>query len=436
MNTKKKFMARTSNDEKTQPDHSELSQRSADSSHRIVQCPNCQAKYAVAAHILRKQEVLRFHCSRCDSIFTREEGGENVEIDQVSTDSATQSNPAGHSQFAAERRHAPAAADVFEKVVAPPDQHGEGLGDLMEEPALLGDDVPEPPSLAAPRAQSTQRAPQPRGLEIPRGYVRSWESSAPHENPAPAAGSQDSLEPSQMELSFKDEKRGYGSVFKRPASNAREANPWPFSIQSTPWNEGAESAYRDPVNTLGLSAYPEGSPSYRRYNPWKAFLVLAVPIVAFLFILIGLSYAARSSTNTNSLVVQLFPELPQAAPTELMLKDLNFKRVNLDNGERVYIVTGKISNQTERTFREVILEGLAFDSLGRNIAKVRVNAGSGLARARIKSLSSSMITNLQTQPPALRYELAPGKQQEISIAFVGYSLPDLAYYSARIYSVK
>ncbi len=49
-----------------------------DSSQKIIQCPNCQTKFAVDGTLLAGVDFPRFHCSRCDFVFSIEKNGAPV----------------------------------------------------------------------------------------------------------------------------------------------------------------------------------------------------------------------------------------------------------------------------------------------------------------------------------------------------------------------
>jgi len=44
----------------------------------VIQCPNCHTKFAVETSQIESYELPRFHCSRCDNVFSFEEGPSNV----------------------------------------------------------------------------------------------------------------------------------------------------------------------------------------------------------------------------------------------------------------------------------------------------------------------------------------------------------------------
>ena len=74
--------------------------------------------------------------------------------------------------------------------------------------------------------------------------------------------------------------------------------------------------------------------------------------------------------KTGDLMSWLTPGLPSVAPAKLLLDDLNYRLVNLENGDSIPIISGKIINDTGSSFSDIIIEGLAFDDLGRNIGRI------------------------------------------------------------------
>jgi len=139
---------------------------------------------------------------------------------------------------------------------------------------------------------------------------------------------------------------------------------------------------------------------------------------------------------SSSLSARYFPAGAQVAPAGLLIRDLKFRNVSLENGERVQIIGGTIENHTERSFKEILLEGLAFDRGGRQVVSQKADAGSTLAKSRVKSFTTEMIQELQGRKSARRFALEPGGKQEFAIALISDKMPEARYYSARIYSVR
>lgn len=163
---------------------------------------------------------------------------------------------------------------------------------------------------------------------------------------------------------------------------------------------------------------------------------LCLPIFLFLGALGGSAYFLSLKGNKTSIqIAQLLTQgAAQVAPAGLRIRNTNFKRIKLLNGEFVPVITGTLYNDTTRTFQSVLIEGVLFDSRGKTQQQLKVRAGS-LPRS-IKDYTLEMIQAQQTQTSGKRFELTPGSSQQFTVAMIGTPTRSASYYTARIYSVK
>lgn len=339
----------------------------------IIQCPSCQARFALAVSALDGVEQPRFHCSRCDHIFSREEYPAPELVAEPSTLAA------------------PPSIEEFEF-----DEHCS---------ASETEDV---------WTTGWSREPS-HALEIPESLDRRVTMEAPHESVRFDDASQMSFD------------------FGTPDTTAAGFN-FRFGAISAP-TETAVPAYSERLPIVD-DLPPELLP--RRSSPaWRGLLLVAAPLFLFLTVLLGVSYYLRSNPVLSStLSSRYLPASPQVAPTGLLIRDLKFRNVALENGERVHVIAGLLENRTDRSFKEVILEGLAFDKNGKQLVSQRADAGSTLAKSRIKSLTREMIQELQGRKSARRFLLEPGAKHEFAVALISDKMSAARYYSARIYSVR
>lgn len=411
----------------------------------IVQCPSCQTKFAVDAELVESIDAPRFHCSRCDSVFEASEG----------------SFEAPKSMASAEIPQAPS-------------------------PSTPG------PQASAPQAPPTTQA--SRALEIPKHYQSDISYSAPHEGEE-----KESLEPSQIEMNLPNSKQNserrthqaettpgpftFGvpphaersieqrSVEPHPSSiaihNAEQQNlPLSHSekIEGQDWKSGYEgieagqdkewlgdplehsihhSALQHSAGQSGYGQRTQGLPRARMaprkvsLAGWHAVYAVLIPIALFLSLLVAFGYYLQRRPQVAAELAELIvPNLPRIAPEGVLIKEMEFKKIELDSGESAYVISGTLSNGSTESLKEIEMEGFTFDSHGDPLANIRTKAGSAMAQSRIKSLTLEMIRSTQAQHNT-KFTLEAGEQEPFTLVFSDNgTMSKAAFFSARVYSVR
>ncbi len=181
----------------------------------------------------------------------------------------------------------------------------------------------------------------------------------------------------------------------------------------------------------------EAAPAVEEHGAsrWGGFGLIALPI-ATLLVLCGVLFILSQSTSGAKAIGSLISTgAPQAAPAELKLGDVSAKPITLDNGELVYVFNMTLSNKSEQSFKEVIVEGLLYDEGGRLIGTERISAASSLTKARIRSLSVEMIRSLQSGKLIRKFELSPGEESDVTFAMVAPA-EEVKFFSGRIFSAS
>ena len=367
----------------------------------VIQCPSCHAKFALQTKTLEGIEFPRFHCSRCDHIFSKEESLHN--------DSA-------------------AAQDSNES---------RNNSDFEIDPWQSGDDAEKDESWTMDRKQNGGEEFH-KSLEVPRSYNPKQSLSAPHENAAaesrrekPAKGA------SQVEFDF--------ATSRSDAADASDDDSWAAVQIDMPEREKEmQFSYREEaagVSDKALAKLPAqiAWQALLRQRPavWRGCLFLAGPIVIFLMLLWGIGQILEANPNgADWISQQLFPNAERVAPEGLLISEIKQREVDLEDGERIRLISGTLENRSKQSFHDIQLEALTFDKTGKRLSSLKVDAGSTLAKTRVKSLSLEMIKLLQSTAPAKRFELKPDQTSDFAIAIPLEGDSDAHYYSARVYSVK
>jgi hypothetical protein len=176
-------------------------------------------------------------------------------------------------------------------------------------------------------------------------------------------------------------------------------------------------------------------------SSWRGLMLMGLPMAATLIVLAVLGFTLRANPElATEISRKAFPAAPQVAPNELFIKNTKFRKVLLDSGESVYVVSGKVLNDSSTTFREVIVEGILFDANGTPLLRTKASASSALAKGRIRSMTPEIIARTQSAATPQDYRMASGDSQEFTLVMdqenAAQAMSKASYFSARIYSVK
>lgn len=355
---------------------------------QIVQCPACQAKYALDAKTIESITNPRFHCSRCDNIFEVQSPTESPEARHLKLSKNIPAPLVSHDTPGEEfdfQEFKSEASQSYQKQSLDTDTSSYSL---YSKPAAR----PEAPQ-------------QMRALDIPRKF-QSGLVNAPHEAQPTSSKFQESFS------------------FDQPRQ-AMHAPPVPDLQMPT-----REILKSRPNSINRMFEKPKG-------DRWMGFIGFATPLFLLLAVLAGTSfYLAANPARAHQIGLSIFGNLPCPAPEGLMVNRVSFKPVTLDSGEIVYFLTGEIVNNSNKTLRDIQVEGLAFDKRGNLLDKLLVKSGGTLASTRIQSLSTEMISSLQNAKTPKRINLTPGTKQQFAIALMNPALNKAQYFSARVYSVR
>jgi predicted Zn finger-like uncharacterized protein len=349
--------------------------------HSIIQCPQCQTKFAVEKTSIQHLDAPRFHCSRCDSVFAFDAKP------KLPKHSIAESNP--------------------EQTTAAKFEPNEQAAKISTEEGAHSSFTEASETIVRSRGLAPETDWElPRSLAISTSAQR---QANPHV-PSPTT------EATQIGFNF----GGASAVGNAALQQDRHSNdPDLKRFEATPFPTEAQLRPR-----TGLSR-------------WTSFAYLAAPLLFFVSGVLGTSaYLNQNASQGENLVLSISPNLPQIPPVEVSIEETGFRRAALDSGEVVYLVSGTLINNSEETFKDVQLEGLGFDSRGGLVSRTKIDAGATLAKTRIRSLSISMIEELQSGKIRSKQELKPGQSQEFTFALLD-GKPELAsYFSARVYSVS
>jgi hypothetical protein len=183
-------------------------------------------------------------------------------------------------------------------------------------------------------------------------------------------------------------------------------------------------------------ASTEQMPETRRHR-WSAGLWIIAPTLGFL-VLLG-TFGAFLSTGTpaaQNAISSLMPSALQAPPGGLYITSTSFRRVPLDNGEVVAVVSGRVRNDSTSAVKKVLLEAIALDARGQPVSSARADLRSDLSGAQLTALSRDSIAELQARERTTGVKLLPGESHDFAVAVTSGNLANAKFYSARIYAAQ
>ena len=331
----------------------------------IVQCPKCQTKFAIDTKIIESYGTApRFHCSRCDNLFTSPE----------------------HSQSRLPFKDLPATSSSrLNKSIDV---------EIVEE--------------------SSSSSNKSRSLDIPRSFSNLPKRCAPHEH--------ENEEEDAVQESF---------GFHPNTANHHQSS---FTIGEINRQEEEDSYQFSNMESEFEQPHRQTLP-YKKRSP---LVITSLPLLLFLSLLAAFSiYLRVNEAAAGQLADSILPSMPQTAPANLYTKNVELKPIVLNEGQSIYVISGTIKNETDRSFAEILIEASLLSQDGNEtLITKQFNAGATLAKTRIKSLSLEMIDELQSGRMARHFQLAPGEELEFAVALHGDEIDQAQFYTLRIYSVQ
>jgi predicted Zn finger-like uncharacterized protein len=399
----------------------------------IIQCPKCQTKFSVSSELISELELPRFHCSRCDNVFDLDPrmptSFEESDMGQLSDP-----NNSTKTEFEDEPpppKVNPGLRDTTEMIYSPEIPDKRSSSSTLE---MSSDELKK----VASAINSEPEKPQ-KSLEIPKTYSPAKPISAPIENAPDETRSSYTpntspyYEPKVEQLSM--DLKSDPFLDKKPPSDSM-----PYGI-----------SYGDPMTDSadGLSSkVPSGAFAYAPETPppeapqrsaMQNLGLFFMPIIFALICACAMSlYLIKSPNFAEALAGNLGVPLPKFAPAGMYIDDIKYNKITLESGEVIFAVSGRVKNDSLQKFRNVLLEGFAFDHEGHILASAKVSAANGLNDSRIKSLNMEMIKNMQSAKAPKKFELGPNSSQDFLIVLNSEGKVDLSkaqFFSARIHSV-
>lgn len=377
-----------------------------------LQCPDCQTKYGVLLERIAHIELPRFHCSRCDSIFSVDcdllpkgsgEAHDQMEEPQENAPSEPSqqklwgSNLSGQASGEAIETNAEASIPY-----QPRWTHGLSRAPELAEPAKF--DMATQPNLDENSQVNEDYAPGTPLEETPLPLSR---YSITHAVQAPVA------EPSPLSLApspalstpepVQEEAFQYSSNLEDEAPLDSEADQASQNLSEENTALAPEERTTIPtrpsvVASSSLGTIPPGEFNYTQ----ASVMTLIVPVVVMMVVLLfGSIFSQFAPGAFQAVIGTVLHSNVTTPPDELVLDKLRYQAVTLDSGERAGLIVGNIANQSEEKFQETEIQAAVYDQNGALLSKQSAFAPSALSKEllggekRIESFSRDTIEALQ-----------------------------------------
>ncbi len=409
----------------------------------VVQCPSCRTKFALDASALSNIERPRFHCTKCDSTFTKSSASlmhirPSADAPSLSIESPPQKSPSASSEHHAEALQEPGTSE------AP----GDAVGDITSWIPRESVD----PDVATERAP--ERVPTNEDFQAFAARHRAHEEASREAGNHAATTTPAGTESTEAEIPAPS------APGRAPVVPASPSPIKPLTSSARPHASGLQTLQTSPKVFSGLSGMsrsvkPIPEAPGPKAAPWRNLMIAIAPL-GITLVLAGLTtaYLLEKPHGLAAITPSLFSSAQHVAPPQLDIVTTSFRKLGLENGESILVISGKVSNKTDKTFQRVDIQGITFDSSGTPLQKQLAAAGSVLTKAHLSNLSSRIISELQAGSLHKNSPLKPGQTVDFVISIIqdtqasaaapssGDSNDELpstgmpAFYGARVYSVR
>lgn len=411
----------------------------------IIQCPHCQTKFALDGGRLEGIENPRFHCSRCDQMFSH---NETSIISTVTSE--PQKSPTSFSiPKTIDKGYQP------EPPIDAPVTNTQSNFESSTQPLRMTIEktITEDPSGIEPSQIEFLFGGEASSLSssLTQSYVAEPKVSAPAftENKKDLDSERSTLINDIFDEIESTKKQAITEAqalanrtklcsivdFEKPqvSSVTQSQSTEPKLTSTSMLKDFSLTSKQNPIQT-SLADAPKRKPPL---SAWQSATLLITSIILFVGFFALLGIGLISSPKFAQAFTGVFASgAPISPPPGLMIADSTFKQVALDNGEKVSVISGNLVNHSERTIKEVNIDGIAFNNTGGIITAVQGRASSPLSSTRLKSLSLEMIQMLQTRGGTKKFVLKPDASIPFSIVLTDPKAENASSFIARIYSVQ
>lgn len=366
-----------------------------------IQCPSCKTKFGVDSAVLGQVARPRFHCSKCDTTFSKSLASIMTALSRASGGSQ-HGLPRSGSRMQPRVNHPLERTDSF---VAPrvPAQYRESVAKVVDD------------AIAIEEAKTPLAPGQSDGIDDQASSIINETTTAA----ASEAGISEAVNEEQRELNTElleneaPQREGVRKESRLAATPEQLSN----AFQSSEKRE-------DNSQLRGLSR-----------SPFSQIAISLSPALVLFLILAGLSIAMiQSPRHIVSQYPGIFETSLHLPPAELQIQQPALSSLMLDSGESVYVVTGRVINRSADNFSRIQVQALTFDDQGTPIQTAIAGAGGMFSAGRISSFSVEKNEELQRESLTEKMSTESQKEADFRIVLPQHT-PLPSFFSVRVYGV-
>ena len=342
------------------------------SSRLQIVCPNCSARYIVAEELAKDSSVGKFHCSKCDQLFTPSEA-------QIESAPSLELEPENGAQ------------------------HGAALDESEKIPFVR-------PTTSRPPETGASSKSLVKDLEISEN-VEQLGSGAPTNLEAPSDD--------QPTLPFPKKK-------KRSAKKSRRdgAAQIPLQIgipELSPGYKSGATVTHNWEKEIGVTPI----------QSYSSLFFISVPLLVMLALLFTLSQVIVVSGGKPVVGALALPiRTPPAAPAELSLSALKIRPEASDE----LLLTGSLKNLSSRPMTRIMLQVGALDANGVLLTSSELPLAAFLVHSRQEKLPAKMQAELQAKATLGESSIQPKEQLRLRYLLPNSLVRRARFINAQVYS--
>jgi predicted Zn finger-like uncharacterized protein len=427
---------------------------SSSAPHIIIECPSCSTRFSVESTAVAAIEEPRFHCSRCDSVFS-------LETLPASEDKSAEPNPT--DLLEQQKTPQPTKPDFVAAQSSPRQARG-ALPRSIPTPIKQSDFSLNYDGPSDPTTENSEDSVH----DLLGSDDRGSSSATLEAHEEFSAETSDDEQPPYLRESLSLLQQSTHENATRQASAVTQALlPFDGLLKYEPMEAISDMNTQSVSDT---SAEPTLHKSFERNSQEDhddfdlkytvpvalsrtyTLALLSLPLVAGLALLTIFSYSLRlSPQGLGAFVSGVMPLLGvqslQLPPAELAVSKSSIRFVRLQSKEVIPVVSGTLSNRSQNSLDGITLEVLGFDGRGELLVSSQAPLRSALAREKISELPLETLRKYQTALGARRSAINAGEDVPFSVALIAdgsregqvsladMDLSQLRYYSARVFSV-
>lgn len=407
----------------------------------IITCPSCSTKFSVSSSTVPETGNPKFHCSRCDHIFTgSEKHSKTVSAPIRTPDSAQYSSlgsaEIGSAELGSASGHRVIDINTAERAASSSLKSLEGSQlSLLDSSALTAPEMLSHPEderdfgvLADwPESSETYGVNLDSSVDVNDAILPSTEAPIRWEH------ARNFLSSGNNKLDLKADWPEIENAKITPSIGRAIEKPEELPKVDIPTIADLEQAEAD-LALKREKAFKKKSKAPKTSKAISPLAFLSVPLC----LLLGLAFWSNSIENTPYQLASLLKfntrSLAKVAPGNFNISSVDQQEITLQDGTKVLALQGTLTNGSKKVYRDAMIQASVYDSKNKKIDSVVVPANNKLVGAELSSINKRDLSSMQKKTRGID-KLRIGESRSVRVVLTDLS-EKAAYVSARVYSVR